>query len=46
MEYAKASLAMEGLKVSEKQEQLILDSIKGKITEEEFKKRARELANG
>ncbi|WP_199880496.1 antitoxin VbhA family protein [Bacillus massiliglaciei] len=45
MEYAKASQAMEGLKVTEKQEQLILDRESKKISEEEFNKRARMLAN-
>lgn len=45
MEYAKASQAMEGLKVTDKQEQLILDSINGKISEEEFHQMARKLAN-
>lgn len=45
MEYAKASQAMEGLKVSEKQQQLILDRINKKITEEEFKERAKKLAD-
>ncbi|MGM0941302.1 MAG: antitoxin VbhA family protein [Bacillota bacterium] len=45
MEYAKASQAMEGLKVSEKQQQLILDRINKKITEEEFKEGAKKLAD-
>lgn len=45
MEYAKASQAMEGLKVSERQEKLILDRVNGKISEEEFFQRARKLAN-
>lgn len=45
MEYAKASQAMEGFKVSDKQEQLVLDSINGKISEGEFLKKAKELAN-
>lgn len=45
MEYAKASQAMEGYKVSEKQEKLILDSINGKISEGEFYQKAKELAN-
>lgn len=45
MEYAKASQAMEGLKISEKQERLVLDVVNKKISEEEFQKRARELAN-
>lgn len=45
MEYAKASQALEGLTVSGKQEQLVLDRVKGKISEEEFHQRARKLAN-
>ncbi|MGG0888972.1 antitoxin VbhA family protein [Cytobacillus horneckiae] len=45
MEYAKASQAMEGLTVSEKQEKLILERVNGKISEEEFYKRARKLAS-
>jgi hypothetical protein len=45
MEYAKASQAMEGLKVSDKQEKLVLDIMNGKISEEEFNQRARQLAN-
>lgn len=46
MEYAKATQAMEGLKVSEKQEKLILERMSGKITEKEFIEKARRLANG
>ncbi|MED4057216.1 antitoxin VbhA family protein (plasmid) [Niallia taxi] len=46
IESVKASLGMEGLKLSKEQEQLIIDSVEGKISEEEFNKRARELANG
>lgn len=45
MEYAKATQAMEGLKISEKQEQLVLEFVNQKISEEEFRRRARELAN-
>lgn len=45
MDYAKASQAIEGIKVSEKQEKLILDREYGRISEEEFKQRAREIAN-
>lgn len=45
MEYAKASQAMEGFTVSEKQEKLILERINGNISEEEFHKRARKLAS-
>ena len=45
MEYAKASQAMEGLKVSHEQEKLILDIMNGEISEEEFNQRARKLAN-
>lgn len=45
MEYAKASQAMEGLKVSKKQEKLVLDIMNGRISEEEFSQKARQLAN-
>ncbi|WP_144481466.1 antitoxin VbhA family protein [Cytobacillus oceanisediminis] len=45
MKYAKASQAMEGLKVSDEQEKLILDVISGEISEEEFNQRAKQLAN-
>lgn len=45
MEYVKASQAMEGLKVSDKQEKLVLDIMSGRISEEEFNQRARQLAN-
>lgn len=45
MKYAKATQAMEGLKVSDKQEKLVLDIMSGKISEEEFNQRARQLAN-
>lgn len=45
MEYAKASQAMEGLKVSDEQEKLILDVVSGEISEEEFNLRAKQLAN-
>lgn len=45
MEYAKASQAMEGLIVTVEQERLILDVESGKISEEEFNQRARQLAN-
>lgn len=46
MEYAKASLAMEGLIVSEKQEKLVKDALEGKINNAEFIKRMKLLANG
>jgi len=46
IESVKASLAMEGLELSEAEIKLILESVEGKISEEEFNKRARELANG
>lgn len=45
MNYAKASQAMEGIKVSEKQEKLILEKINGKISDLEFIRKAKELAN-
>ncbi|MBS3679388.1 hypothetical protein KGF86_04070 [Ornithinibacillus massiliensis] len=43
MEYAKATLALEELEVSEKQETLILDRLNNKITEAEFIERAKKL---
>ncbi|MBP1082163.1 MULTISPECIES: antitoxin VbhA family protein [Bacillus] len=42
---AKASLAVEGLYVTAEEEALILEHLEGKITEEEFHKRALELIN-
>lgn len=44
MEYAKATLALEGMNVSEKQEALVLDRLNNKITEAEFIERAKKLA--
>lgn len=44
MEYAKASNAMEGLYLTPEQEKLVLEKDEGKITEEEFRKRALDLA--
>jgi uncharacterized membrane protein len=42
---AKASLAVEGLHVSDREESLIKERLNGKITESEFKRRALELIN-
>ena len=46
LEYAKGTAAIEGLYLSEEQEKLIREKAEGKITHEEFIKRAVELANG
>ncbi|CDO05228.1 hypothetical protein BN988_03818 [Oceanobacillus picturae] len=45
MEYVKATQAMEELIISKEQEELILDSLNGEISEEEFEKKAKEIAN-
>lgn len=44
VKYAKATLAMEGLEVSEKQEKLALQFLNGEITEEKFKEENKKLA--
>lgn len=45
MEYAKASLAMEELYVTPEIEALVLKSLEGEITEEDFLKQALKLAS-
>lgn len=46
LEYAKGTAAIEGLYLSKEQEKLIREKAEGKITHEEFVKKAVELANG
>ncbi|MCM3115696.1 hypothetical protein M3610_10390 [Neobacillus sp. MER 74] len=46
IENAKDSLGMSGNLVSEEQEQLVRDRLSGKLSEEEFFKKALELAKG
>lgn len=45
LEYIKATNAMEGLYLTPEQEDLIRKVCKGEITEEEFHKKALEIAN-
>ncbi len=45
LDYAKASLAFEGLYVCKEQEQLVLSLLNDEISEEDFLKKALELAN-
>lgn len=44
IEYAKATLAMEGLNVSEEQVALVEKLLKGEITKEEFKMETKRIA--
>ncbi|WP_382549283.1 antitoxin VbhA family protein [Streptomyces sp. NPDC057131] len=46
IESVKASLAMEGLELTEEEVKLILYSVEGEISEEEFLEKVKELANG
>ncbi len=45
LDYAKMSLTFEGLYVSKEQEQLVLSLLNDEISEEDFLKKALELAN-
>ena len=46
LQYTKGTLAIEDMYLSEKQEKLLREKIEGKITLEEFIKKALELVNG
>lgn len=45
MNYAKKSLELENMHVTKKQSKLVKESLEGKISHEEFIKKALELAN-